>query len=99
MVNERKRDKMADIIRCASAGTMESSDAYVEIEPAESGVEIRLESVVKGQFGKSIEAVVRQVLAECAVENAKVNVVDRGALECVLRARVEAAVVRGRSEG
>ena len=89
---------MADIIRCASAGTMESSDAYVEIEPGNNGVEIRLESVVKGQFGSSIEAVVRQVIAQCGVENAKVSVVDRGALECVLRARVETAVLRGRSD-
>ena len=39
---------MADIIRSASAGTMESSDVYVEIEPCEQGIEIQLESVVKG---------------------------------------------------
>ena len=87
---------MAEIIRCASAGTMESSDAYVEIEPGKNGVEIQLESVVKGQFGSSIENVVRQVVAQCGIENAKVNVVDRGALECVLRARVETAVLRGK---
>ena len=87
---------MAEIIRCASAGTMESSDAYVEIEPGKNGIEIQLESVVKGQFGSSIENVVRQVVAQCGIENAKVNVVDRGALECVLRARVETAVLRGK---
>ena len=86
---------MAMIIRSASAGTMESSDAYVEIEPAENGIAIQLESVVKGQFGESIEKVVKEVLAECGVGKAKVHVVDRGALECVLRARVETAVRRG----
>ena len=32
-----------EIIRCASAGTMESSDAYVEIEPCEKGIQINLE--------------------------------------------------------
>jgi len=89
---------MAEIIRSAAAGTMESSDAYVEIEPGTNGIELQLESVVKGQFGKSIETVVRDVLAQCGVVNAKVNVVDRGALECVLRARVETAAQRGRSE-
>lgn len=90
---------MTEIIKSASAGTMESSDAYVEIEPGKNGIEIHLESVVKGQFGDAIQAVVREVLAECGVESAKVNVVDRGALDCVLRARVETAVVRGRSAG
>lgn len=80
----------------ASAGTMESSDAYVEIEPGQGGLEIALESVVAQQFGDDIRRVVRDVLAENSVENAKVRVVDRGALECVLRARVETAIVRGK---
>ena len=81
----------------ASAGTMESSDAYVEIEPAQT-LTVELESVVLGQFGEQIEAVVRDVLREQGVENAAVRVVDRGALECVLRARVETAVLRGKGE-
>lgn len=89
---------MADIIRSASAGTMESSDVYVEIEPCEQGIEIQLESVVKGQFGPQIQAVVEEVLNQCGIEKARVSVNDRGALDCVIRARVEAAIVRGRSE-
>ena len=88
---------MAEIIRKAAAGTMESSDAYVEIEPGKCGIEIQLESVVKGQFGTAIQSVVRDVLSDCGIENAKISVVDRGALDCVLRARVETAIMRGRS--
>lgn len=80
----------------ASAGTMESSDAYVEIEPGTDGIKLQLESVVMGQFGEAIEAAVRNVLEELKVENANVRVVDRGALECVIRARVETAVLRGK---
>ena len=83
-----------EIKKLATAGTMESSDAYVEIEPA-TGLEITLESVVSQQFGDSIRQVVRDVLTEQGVENAKIRVVDRGALECVIRARVETAIVRG----
>ena len=79
----------------ASAGTMESSDAYVEIEPG-TGLEIVLESVVAQQFGDAIRQVVSEVLTENGVENAKVRVVDRGALECVIRARVETAICRGK---
>ena len=83
-----------DILKRASAGTMESSDAYVEIEPAEA-LTVNIESVVAKQFGDKIEACVREVLSECGVRCAEVKVVDRGALECVIRARVETAVLRG----
>ena len=86
-----------EIKKLASAGTMESSDAYVEIEPG-AGIEISLESVVEGQFGAAIRKAVGEVLAEQGVENAAIRVVDRGALECVLRARVETAVLRGKGE-
>ncbi len=84
-----------DIVKNACAGTMESSDAYVEIEPSET-LNIQLESVVKQQFGDAILAVVGDVLKENGVEKASVRVVDRGALECVIRARVETAIVRGK---
>ena len=85
-----------EIVKRASAGTMESSDAYVEIEPAAGGLHIALESVVAQQFGDSIRRVVEEVLTQQGVENANVRLVDRGALECVIRARVETAVLRGR---
>ena len=86
-----------EIKKSAVAGTMESSDVYVEIEPGQ-GIDIQLESVVKAQFGDSIMQVVQEVLAECGVEDATVRLVDRGALECVIRARVETAVLRGKEE-
>ena len=86
-----------EIITNAAAGTMESSDAYVEIEPAES-LQIQLESVVQEQFGDDIRAVVTEVLADNNVEKANVRVIDRGALECVIRARVETAILRGKGE-
>lgn len=86
-----------EILKNATAGTMESSDAYVEIEPA-TGVSIQLESVVQDAFGDSIRAVVEEVLAENGVKGANVRVIDRGALECVIRARVETAICRGKGE-
>ena len=86
-----------EIIRSASAGTMESSDAYVEIEPAQT-LQVELESVVQEQFGDEIRRVVGEVLRDSGVEKASVRVIDRGALECVIRARVETAILRGREE-
>ena len=85
-----------EIKKIATAGTMESSDVYVEIEPGDGALEIALESVVAQQFGDAIRSVVLEVLQEQQVESAKVRVVDRGALECVIRARVETAVLRGK---
>ena len=82
-----------EILKRASAGTMESSDVYVEIEPA-AKLDVEIESVVAKQFGDKIDAAVRDVLAEMGVESASVRVVDRGALECVIRARVETAIKR-----
>ena len=87
-----------DITKCASAGTMESSDVYVEIEPAENGITLDLQSAVQAQYGDAILAAVRDVLAQEGVENAGIRIIDRGALECVIRARVEAAIHRGKGE-
>lgn len=89
---------MNEIVRRAAAGTMESSDVYVEIEPAENGIEIDLDSVVEKQFGAEIRRVAGEVLAEQGIANAKLRLVDRGALDCVIRARVETAILRGKGE-
>jgi citrate lyase acyl carrier protein len=48
--------------------------------------------------GESIRTLVREVLAEYGVENATLRIADRGALDCVIRARVETAVMRGKGE-
>ena len=87
-----------EIKKSASAGTMESSDVYVEIEPGTDGIQLQLESVVMGQFGEAVAQTVLDVLREQSVANANVRVVDRGALECVIRARVETAVLRGKGD-
>ena len=89
---------MGKIIQRSTAGTLESSDVFVTLEPAQSGVEIVIDSVVEKQFGEAIRRTVEEVLNECQVEGAKLSVVDRGALDCVTRARVETAVLRGKGE-
>ncbi len=89
---------MAIILKPASAGTLESSDAFVQIEPGTNGLELTVESVVAQQYGPEIEAAIRDVLNELEIAHAVVHVMDRGALDCVLRARVEAAVLRGKGE-
>ena len=85
-------------LKKASCGTMESSDAYMELEPIEAGTQIELQSVVEHQFGDSIRALAAEMLKEEGVENVKLSIVDRGALECTLRARLETLIGRAREE-
>lgn len=78
----------------AMAGTLESSDAQVTVEPGKSGIELNIESSVIHQFGKQIKAVILDTLSRLDVKDAKVTVIDKGALDCTLKARVECAVYR-----
>ena len=82
------------IIKSAVAGSLESSDAMVTVEPAEGGIEVVVDSVVMHQFGKRIHQVVSETLKLLEVESGKVSIVDKGALDCTLKARVECAVYR-----
>lgn len=76
------------------AGTMESSDILITLEPGENGIEIELNSTVEKQFGKEIRRVIQDTLQELKVENAKVSAVDKGALNCAIKARVKTAAYR-----
>ena len=87
-----------DIKKSAFSGTLESSDAYIEIEPSDNGISVDIESIVLKQFGTQIKSAVLSVLDELEVKNAKVKVLDRGALECVIKARVENAILRAKEE-
>ena len=76
------------------AGTLESSDAQVTVEPGTDGIQLTLSSSVMNQYGRQIKATVLETLERMGVENAQVTVVDKGALDCTLKARVECAVFR-----
>jgi citrate lyase subunit gamma (acyl carrier protein) len=77
------------------AGTLESSDIMVVIEPKKhTGIEIILESPVERQFGDQIRKVILDTLDELGVKSAVVRAKDRGALDCVIKARTQAAVFR-----
>lgn len=83
-----------DILKPANAGTLESSDAQVTVEPNEHGITLELSSSVMNQYGRRIKQTVLETLARLGVTNAAVTVVDHGALDCTIRARVECAVYR-----
>ena len=83
-----------EIVRPAVAGTLESSDCQVMVEKGVGGIEFSLNSVVIHQYGYQIRRVVLETLKRLGVENVRISIVDKGALDCTIRARVEAAVYR-----
>lgn len=83
-----------EILKPAMAGTLESSDAQVTVEPGTDGIQLTLSSSVMNQYGRQIKATVLETLERLGVDNAQVTVVDKGALDCTLKARVECAVFR-----
>lgn len=87
-----------DIKRSAVAGTLESSDCMVTVRPCSTGNQISLQSDVAAMFGDTILSTIQQILSEMQVSNAEVSVVDHGALDCVIRARLQCALCRGAEE-
>ncbi len=84
-----------EIVAVGKAGTVESSDIIVMVEPNDKkGIELHLESAVMQQYGEQIKKVIRETLEELGVENAIVSATDKGALDCTVIARTKAAVYR-----
>lgn len=79
----------------AVAGTLESSDCIVSVEPSDANnVEINLTSTVKKQFGNEIIEVARETLKRLKVDEVIMEINDKGALNCVIEARIESAIYR-----
>lgn len=79
----------------SKAGTLESNDIYIMLMPGDEGINIELESIVEDQFGDDIREVIERKLEELKITNINVKATDKGALDYTIRARVEAAVIRG----
>ena len=85
------------ITTSAVAGTLESSDVYVKVEPCDK-LEIEIESVVYNQFEKKNKKSIMEVVEELGVDSGKISINDKGAIDCVIKARVETAIKRAGGE-
>lgn len=83
-----------EINKTAIAGTLESSDVQIMISKGTSGIQFEVESDVEKQFGDQIRQTVTDVLRQYDVKNADVKIIDKGALDMVIKARTIAAVQR-----
>ena len=81
------------IERKAQAGTVQSSDLMVFVEPQDR-LTIEIESTVKQQFEHLIRARIEAILHSHGVTAGKVRVSDRGALDYTIQARLETALLR-----
>ena len=83
------------MINSAHAGTLESSDVYIQINQIEEDiVEIELQSSVAELYDDMIEELVKNTLKEMGISGVHVNIQDKGALDFVIKARLQAAVYR-----
>ncbi len=80
----------------AQAGTFESSDIMVLIEPVEgeTGRQIDIDSTVMLQYEEDIKATINKVLDELGIQNVHLIAKDKGALTPTIEARVETAIKR-----
>jgi citrate lyase subunit gamma (acyl carrier protein) len=82
-----------EIIRKAQAGTMQSSDLMVFLEPAPQ-LRIEIDSTVKKQFEHLIRRQVDSVLERFSISSGVIRISDRGALDYAIAARLETGLVR-----
>lgn len=87
---------MGKIIKKASVGKeKQNADCVITIEPYTKGIKLDFTSLVGVQYGDSMKKTIMDELKKYDIKNAKLTVVDRGAIDCVLRARLEAVIKRG----
>lgn len=83
-----------NIVREALVGTLESSDLMVKVAPAAGELDIVIHSEVIKQFGDQIHQVVNATLRAMEVNQGLIIIEDKGALDCVIRARLQSAILR-----
>jgi len=84
-----------NITHAAVAGTLESGDVMIRIAPLDTQeIDLQISSNVEKQFGEAIRATVLEILARHQVKGVQLILDDKGALDCILRARLETLLVR-----
>ena len=76
------------------AGTLESGDILIEVEPAAGETDIFLRSSVMRLYGQQIRAILLQTLEELDLQGVQLTAQDKGALDCTIKARLRTAVAR-----
>ena len=59
---------------------------------------MQVASIVLNQFGEELKRVALDTARQLGAEHALIELDDRGAVDCTIRARVETALLRARGE-
>jgi len=85
--------------REVTAGSENKGDVFVTLELVSQGEsKVELTSKVISKYGDSIKSSIEETLNKFGINAAKILVNDYGALDFVIRARVETAIKRALSE-
>lgn len=88
-----------EIKKPAVAGSMESCDIQIMLRPnPQHGIEIDLKSDVEALFGDAIRKTILDTLMEYGISDAQVQAIDRGAIDSVIRARMQCVIFRAAQE-
>jgi citrate lyase subunit gamma (acyl carrier protein) len=84
------------ILQKSQAGTFESSDVLILIEPVEekSGRKLEISSSVILQYGERLKNIINAELDKYEINDIHMIVNDKGALEPTIYARLETAIKR-----
>ena len=81
------------IVSAGNKGEKDRSDCFVSLKLSDSGgIHLELKSKVQVLYGSSISALCYEMFKFFQIENAIVEIEDKGALPFVLMARIEAAI-------
>lgn len=84
------------ILKKAQAGSFESSDILILVEPNKKGEgrKIEIESGVFVQYGDKIKALINKVLDDYDITEVHLKAHDKGAIDAVICARMETVLLR-----
>ncbi len=77
----------------AVAGTLESNDCLITVR-RNKGLKIVIDSIVYAQFKDEIESTILEVLNDNNIKDIFVSIVDKGALNYTIKARLITALKR-----
>jgi len=84
------------IIKKAQAGSFESSDILILVEPVSEGAgrKLSIDSGVYKQYGSEIEKLIIKLLDKHKVDDIHLIANDKGAINPVIEARMETVLLR-----
>ena len=83
---------MSKLYSAGNTGIGVKSDCLVSYKPSETALTIHIKSKVKPMFGKSILALAEKMMDFFGITTGELEIDDKGALEYVIAARIEAVI-------